>query len=619
MSEIKIFVTHTPNKEDYRVRNSLLVDVVAGSHYQTKPLESSYVTDNTGDNISIKNKMYCELTTQYWAWKNAEADYYGFCHYRRFMSFTDVQAENTDIREQICVKVLNDYTVKKYHLDDDVSARKFIAQYDCVLPRQQDLRKLPTPNGRKKSVYDHFSGHDRLFMNKEDLNTLMEVVNDLFPEYIDDARLYMGNPYFLGFNCFVLKRELFDKLCEFEFGVLEELEKRIDLSLYNQQMTRIYGFMGEILSSIFFFHLQKADKTLRVANVPLIYFEDTRDIKPIYPVAGSKKPVVFNIVGIEPYLFTVTIQSFLARVRSDFSYDVIILHESLSDGYVTTFKALFGVYKNIRINFIDSKRILGTLQELKLNQVDARLLLPWILTEYSQIICINWNTLFQCDIEKIINMEIESVCIAGSRDIRMIGRVKGLDDSYELFIEKELGINNVCDLINTDVIYMNLDKIRSRYTIQSLFQRISKIKRPLHFSEYANMLFEDRQVLDSSLCVYYTESMMENNLIKQVPLVIFNEYNKSKLSPLVLSYSSDLLWSFESKDFIDEYWGFAEDTGFYHKLINYFGGGFNYNNQITNRGPYIPRKLRGGIQCVKDHGIVYTVGYSFKKLKRLFV
>ena len=27
---------------------------------------------------------YCELLTQYWAWKNGGADYYGFCPYPRY-------------------------------------------------------------------------------------------------------------------------------------------------------------------------------------------------------------------------------------------------------------------------------------------------------------------------------------------------------------------------------------------------------------------------------------------------------------------------------------------------------------------------------------------------------
>lgn len=44
--------------------------------------------DDDGDNISDQNPMYCELTAQYWAWKNIDADYYGFCHYRRYFNFS---------------------------------------------------------------------------------------------------------------------------------------------------------------------------------------------------------------------------------------------------------------------------------------------------------------------------------------------------------------------------------------------------------------------------------------------------------------------------------------------------------------------------------------------------
>ena len=49
--------------------------------------------DDEGENISDKNPMYCELTAQYWAWKNLDADYYGFCHYRRYFNFSDTVYE----------------------------------------------------------------------------------------------------------------------------------------------------------------------------------------------------------------------------------------------------------------------------------------------------------------------------------------------------------------------------------------------------------------------------------------------------------------------------------------------------------------------------------------------
>ena len=78
MSDIKLFVTHTPNRNTMRIDNPLFCNVIAGSDFQKSPVPAGVYQDNVGENISSKNKSYCELTTQYWAWKNVKADYMAF-------------------------------------------------------------------------------------------------------------------------------------------------------------------------------------------------------------------------------------------------------------------------------------------------------------------------------------------------------------------------------------------------------------------------------------------------------------------------------------------------------------------------------------------------------------
>ena len=56
MSDIKIFVTHTPNRDTMRVNNSLFYNVIAGSDFQTKEVPEGVYQDNQGDNISSLNK-----------------------------------------------------------------------------------------------------------------------------------------------------------------------------------------------------------------------------------------------------------------------------------------------------------------------------------------------------------------------------------------------------------------------------------------------------------------------------------------------------------------------------------------------------------------------------------
>ena len=76
--DIKIFVSHRIDLDSETIDNPLYIPVRCGAVYDERQ-NVDMLGDDTGDNISDRKFGLCELTVQYWAWKNIRADYYGFC------------------------------------------------------------------------------------------------------------------------------------------------------------------------------------------------------------------------------------------------------------------------------------------------------------------------------------------------------------------------------------------------------------------------------------------------------------------------------------------------------------------------------------------------------------
>lgn len=248
MGNIKIFVSHRRDMNSEVISNPIYCNVVCGSAL-IKNLNGK-CADNIGDNISEKAPYYSEFTVQYWAWKNCKADYYGLCHYRRYLSFADKMYPEWNEQRFAAEQILTNKTVKKYGLLNVKKMEKEIKKYDVITSVTYDTKNIPNVP-KFNNVYEAFAYSPALFTSPESIEKLKGIVKDFYPEYYQALLDELDSPKHRGFNCFVMRKALFFAMCEFEFGVLFKLEKELDLKNRVGNYLRELAYLGEILYGTF--------------------------------------------------------------------------------------------------------------------------------------------------------------------------------------------------------------------------------------------------------------------------------------------------------------------------------------------------------------------------------
>ena len=135
MSSIKIFIC--AHKEVPLPQHPYFLPIQAGAALHDAI--SGYQSDNEGDNISIKNPHFCELTCHYWAWKNLKnVDIVGLNHYRRYFDFISKWPCFSEDKHFITT---DDFLKKPYQFPD---LEDKLSHYDIILPIARHWRDSNT-------------------------------------------------------------------------------------------------------------------------------------------------------------------------------------------------------------------------------------------------------------------------------------------------------------------------------------------------------------------------------------------------------------------------------------------------------------------------------------------
>jgi len=564
LSDIKIFVTHTPNRDTMRVDHPILYDVIAGSDFQTKAVPDGVFLDNQGENISSKNKAYCELTTQYWAWKNMEADYYGFCHYRRFFSFSQKELKESGWGT-VEYDYLNEKVIQELHLNE-ADMRSQIEKYDFLIAKGVPVRCM-----NAKSVYDHYQKAPELHI--EDLELFSDIITEKYPYLSKTAKEYFEGKVFYPCNMFIMNRELFYEYSGILFDVLGEFEKRADMREYSREGYRTIGHLGERMTGIYYLYLQKRNG-YRLCETQIAFIRNT-DAETVVKRAPACEAVPVVLAANQKYvpiLYT-CVQSIADCAARENHYEIYIFHTDITMDSQEMFQQRL-VRENISITFVNvGNRVSGYVLQAKQHistETFYRFLILDILKGYSKIVYLDCDMIVLRDVAELYRTEMGDHFIAAALDPDFAGQCNMRNSEMRQYCKNTLGLEDPFQYFQAGVLVFNVQEMRREITVQKLLEMADTGIYRFSDQDILNVVCKGRVVyLDMSWnMIFDCNHFRWKKVIQYAPHDILDAYENARKNPYIIHYAGFLKpWMKPDEDFGHVFWEAARHTPYYEQIL----------------------------------------------------
>lgn len=569
MNKISIYVNYF--SAAHLLKSQCLVPLQNGKELSKQSLPM--IGDNTGNNISQKNPSYCELTGQYWVWKNdLDSDYIGFVHYRRLFDFyPDLKNRTVEDTGVIMEQCFTEEMLDRYGLNDE-GIRQCIDGYDIILPERWDVTKT---GGR--NIYEQYktapSHHIR------DLELAGEIINNLFPSYYVDFKTAMGSRTGFFTNMFVFKRELFEEYCAWLFSILDKLDANIDTTNYDASECRVIGYIAERLLGVFVTHQMRTRPDLRVRYLRRVFVRDTKPQGVCPPVPITNLPIV-SLVASTDHNYVPHMGALIASVFSNASHeyfiDFLILDGGMTSDDHRGLRLLERLHPNAKISFIDmSMQFLDVETHMYFTRATFyRLALPELVRDRSKVLFLDTDVVVLDDVSKLFNAELRGKAIAAVNDlimrsfaiqgVRSIAPVGGKPTIN--YLSEYVGMGDKYnEYFQAGVILFDLDRLRSDNTSETMTADLRNRRYWFLDQDVLNRHFLGNvEYLESKWnCVY-----LPPDLLEMLPLKCKRDYDQSVGSPSIIHYAGDKKpWDNFDTFFAHYYWYYLRMTCWYERVV----------------------------------------------------
>ena len=562
---IRIFVTAHKNVD--RFDSSTLQPVQVGPKGTRFPWAFQ---DDEGENIADRNPRYCELTTQYWAWKNVNADYYGFCHYRRYFDFSATEHEENPYGE-IMDDFIDDAAAKKYGLDDATIAQ-VVRQYDVITTPFGDLEEIIDKHGTPRALWEAAP-----LLHDDDLERCYRILCKMYPDYQKDAEAFLDGHEACFCNMFIMKKEIFFDYCEWMFPILEEFDKNTDYSTYSKEALRTPGHLSERLLNIYLMHHKRIGSNWKFKELQCVHFTNPEPAPQLELPDSHGKPIVPVVFAADnnyvPQL-TTTIYSAIKNANPNRFYDVVVLQRDIAGDKQERMWRFFEQFPNMSLRFLNVERELSG-YELSTNNAHIsvetyyRFLIQQLMPDYDKVLYLDSDIIITGDIAKLYDTDLQGNLLGAIRDIDFLGNLNVKRGKRMAYAKNVLKMKNPYDYFQAGVLVLNTKAMREHCTI----------KQWLTYASNPNYIYNDQDVLNAHcegkvLYLPWEWNVVHDcggrvgNLFTQAPNDIYDAYMRSRSNPQIIHYAGyQKPWVDPDCDYASIYWRYARETPFYERLI----------------------------------------------------
>lgn len=257
MIKQRIFIGICYHKPAPIVSTQYLVPIHVGKKQSSVDL-GGMLGDDTGGNISGKNKNWCELTALYWMKHNVKAEYYGLMHYRRILNFNPRNRRGGSF-----------YKVEKFEINrfgwTDSLVEAAVKDNDIVTSPTWNIH--PPGASHIPMTNEEMYAHQH---NLDDLIVIEDIIREHYPQiYPYFIQVITARQLFFG-NVAIMRAPFFEGYTDFLFDALERAESIIDISSRDAYQARIWGFLAERLTNVYVAYA-KCELNAKVISLPQVH------------------------------------------------------------------------------------------------------------------------------------------------------------------------------------------------------------------------------------------------------------------------------------------------------------------------------------------------------------